>query len=95
MGEGILVIMASVKSLGGNSKHLLVVVSVVLLVIVSVVVRAVHGLGLPGSSSHLNGTEAVVVWSGGVSIPGCCGDCICGIFDKNNNGSFGTVVELI
>lgn len=62
MGEGILITI----SLGGRSKDLgwdpLVVVVVV-----------VQGLGLPGSSSHLNGTEAEV-WSGeGTTIPGGSG----------------------
>ncbi|MFS8022255.1 hypothetical protein Hanom_Chr16g01437281 [Helianthus anomalus] len=31
--------------------------------------RSVQGRGLPGCSSHRNGTEAVVVWSGGVEVP--------------------------
>lgn len=49
-----------------------------------------HGLGLPGASSHWNGTEAVVPHGGGVSsnIPGDS----CGLLGSENKESFG--VEL-
>lgn len=65
-------------SLGGNSKDFGL----------GIVMRVVHGLGLPGSSSHRNGTEAEV-WSGGVSIPDGSGE---GLGEIENRGSFG--VEL-
>lgn len=45
-----------------------------------------QGLGLPGSSSHRNGTEAEV-WSGGVSIPDGKEGSLGGIV--KNNGSLG------
>lgn len=81
MGDGNLV---SNISLGGSSKHF----GVKSAGLERVAIRAVQGLGLPGSSSHRNGTEAEE-WSGGVSIPGRSGEFMGGI---ENSGSFG--VEL-
>ncbi|CAL5331839.1 unnamed protein product [Camellia sinensis] len=54
---------------------------------VVVVVVVVEGRGLPGSSSHRKGTVAEV-WSGGVSIPECSGDCR-GSGMVKTSGSFG------
>jgi hypothetical protein len=70
------------NNLGGSSKGL------AHLGFDSVVV--VHGLGLPGASSHWNGTEAVVLHGDGVrSVPG---DASCGLLGSENKDSFG--VEL-
>jgi hypothetical protein len=77
VGEGSLV-SDVVSSLGGSSKHLVAKTSVT-------VARAVQGLGLPGSSSQRNGTEAEL-WSGGVSMPEGSVDCISG---TEKSGSFG------
>lgn len=86
VGEGVFVILLGSKnSLGGRSKHL----GDSVVVLVGRVMRAVQGLGFPGSSSHLNGTEAEV-YRGGVSIPECSGDCTVAI---ENRGSFGA--ELV
>lgn len=71
VGEGNFV---SKSNLGGSSKHLAVRL-----------VRAVQGLGLPGSSSQRNGTEADE-WSGGVCIPEGSVDCIMGGTERS--GSF-------
>lgn len=85
MGEGVFVILlGSKKSLGGRSKHL----GDSAVGAVGRVMRAVQGLGLPGSSSHLNGTEAEA-YKGGVSVPECSGDCTVAI---ENRGSFGVEV---
>lgn len=61
VGEGTLVILASVSSLGGSSKHLAAVLGLDELV--------AQARGLPGASSQWNGTEAEA-WIGGVSMPG-------------------------
>lgn len=73
MGEGVLVILGvdSMYSLGGSSKNLGSIVSMGL----DGEKRIEQGRGFPGSSSHLNGTDAKVC-SGGVSAPGCSGDCM-------------------
>lgn len=71
MGEGIFV---SKSNLGGSSKHLVVSL-----------VSVVQGLGLPGSCSQRNGTEAEE-WSGGVCIPEGSVDCIMGGTERS--GSF-------
>lgn len=61
VGEGILVILQ-----GGSSRHLVAGSGRTMM--------SVQGLGFPGCSSHLNGTEAMA-WSGGVAIPdGCSGE---------------------
>jgi hypothetical protein len=65
------------SSRGGSSKHF-VAKSLML-------ARAVHGLGLPGSSSQRNGTAAEL-WNGGVSMPEGSVDCISG---TEKSGSLG------
>lgn len=77
MGEG-------TNNLGGSSKqHLLLSVGL------EKVTRALQSLGFPGSCSQRNGTEAEVC-SGGVSIPGLSGDCICiSIAGIEKSGSLG------
>lgn len=69
MGEGSLVMLVSINSLGGNSRDFCGK-------LMALGTRAVLSQGLPGSSSHRNGTEAEV-WSGGVSVPDLSGDCKC------------------
>lgn len=59
------------NSLGGRSKHLGSALEL------GKIMRAVQGLGLPGSSSHWNGTDAGVC-SGGVSVPECLGEPVAG-----------------
>lgn len=56
MGEGILAILLQ----GGGSRHFAAGSGRTMM--------SVQGLGFPGSSSHLKGTEAKA-WSGGVAIP--------------------------
>jgi hypothetical protein len=58
-----LVILLSLNNsnLGGSSKDLA-------LLCLGLGSAVEHGRGLPGASSHWNGTEAVT-WGGGVSIP--------------------------
>nr|GLL35583.1 hypothetical protein Itr_chr09CG12540 [Ipomoea trifida] len=50
--------------------------------------RSVQGRGFPGCSSQRKGTETAV-WSGGVSIPGCSGDCMGGIEKSGSVGVSG------
>lgn len=69
MGEDSLVMLVSINSLGGNSRDFCGK-------LMALGTRAVLSQGLPGSSSHRNGTEAEV-WSGGVSVPDLSGDCKC------------------
>ena len=65
VGEG----RVSINSLGGNSRHFCGKS-------MGLEIRVVqYSLGLPGSSSHRNGTDAEV-WSGGVSVPDLSGDCL-------------------
>lgn len=76
MGEGILESLTSEeKSLGGGSRQRA-------LLDLERATRAVQGRGLPGSSSHRNGTEAVV-WSGGVWVPEGSGSCMA--MEKSGN----------
>jgi len=71
-----LLTLASFNNLGGSSKHL---------ANLGLDWVAQEGLGLPGASSHLNGTEANV-WIGGVNIP--AGDS-CSLLESENKESFG------
>lgn len=82
MGDGVWVtLMGSKNSLGGRSKHL----GYSRPVLAARVMRVVQGLGFPGSSSHLKGTEAEVC-SGGVSMPERSGDSTVSAMEKR--GSF-------
>ena len=65
VGEG----RVSINSLGGSSRHFCGK-SMGLEIRVGQ-----YSLGLPGSSSHRNGTDAEE-WSGGVSVPDLSGDCL-------------------
>lgn len=73
--------LASHNILGGNSKHLAVLD-------LGCTWLVAKGLGLPGASSHWNGTEAKV-WIGGVNIP--AGDS-CGLLGRESNESLGVGV---